>query len=141
MERVELRRQQQSVRGGIRDPGHRPGESDPDWPLVLRIEFPRPTGVKCQICADIDPGPNAYQKPETAVGGAPEQGVFSNDGKTMYVVDYGEVYTNFQMPTPFYHCGEVRRDLDDHLYGPATMSMIRKKVGTGFPKDHAQTKR
>jgi len=28
--------------------------------------------------------------------------VFSNDGKTMYVVDYGEVYTNFQMPTPFY---------------------------------------
>ena len=43
--------------------------------------------------------------------------VFSNDGKTMYVVDYGEVYTNFQMPTPFYTVGEVRRDLDDHLYG------------------------
>jgi hypothetical protein len=32
--------------------------------------------------------------------------VFSNDGKTMYVVDYGEVYTNFQMPTPFYTVGK-----------------------------------
>jgi sugar lactone lactonase YvrE len=32
----------------------------------------------------------------------PNRVVFSNDGKTMYVVDYGEVYTNFQMPTPFY---------------------------------------
>ena len=27
-------------------------------------------------------------------------------GKTMYVVDYGEVYTNFQMPTPFYIMGK-----------------------------------
>ena len=28
--------------------------------------------------------------------------VFSNDGTTMYVVDYGEVHTDFEMPSPFY---------------------------------------
>ena len=25
-----------------------------------------------------------------------------NDGKTMYIVDYGEVFTDFEMPSPFY---------------------------------------
>jgi len=27
---------------------------------------------------------------------------FSNDGNTMYVVDYGEVFTDFYQPSPFY---------------------------------------
>ena len=55
----------------------------------------------------LDPGPNAYQKPENRGGlERPNRVVFSNDGKTMYVVDYGEVYTNFQMPTPFYTVGK-----------------------------------
>ena len=28
--------------------------------------------------------------------------VFSNDGRTMYVIDYGEVFTDFQMTPQFY---------------------------------------
>ena len=28
--------------------------------------------------------------------------MFSNDGRTMYIVDYGEVFTDFEMPSPFY---------------------------------------
>ena len=72
--------------------------------MVLRVEFLEPTGVKWSNFAhNIEPGPNAYQKPENRGGlERPNKVVFSNDGKTMYVVDYGEVYTNFQMPTPFY---------------------------------------
>ena len=27
---------------------------------------------------------------------------FSTDGKTMYVADYGELYVNYQMESPFY---------------------------------------
>ena len=48
-------------------------------------------------------GRNAYQKEEN-MGGIerPNDVVFSNDGKTMYIVDYGEVYTDFEMPSPFY---------------------------------------
>jgi len=87
---------------GILDTG--PESLIPTWPLVLRIEFLEPTGVKwSKFAQNIDPGPNAYQKPENRGGlERPNRVVFSNDGKTMYVVDYGEVYTNFQMPTPFY---------------------------------------
>ena len=39
-------------------------------------------------------------------GHGPTTGVFSNDGKTMYVVDYGEVHADFEMPSPFYIVGE-----------------------------------
>src|SRR6267142_5719673 len=87
---------------GILDTG--PESLIPTWPLVLRIEFLEPTGVKwSRFAQNVDPGPNAYQKPENRGGlERPNRVVFSNDGKTMYVVDYGEVYTNFQMPTPFY---------------------------------------
>lgn len=28
--------------------------------------------------------------------------VFANDGKTLYVVDYGELYVDFSMPSPFF---------------------------------------
>ena len=53
---------------------------------------------------NIDPGPNAYQKPENRGGfERTNDVVFSNDGKTMYVVDYGELYIDFTMPTPFYY--------------------------------------
>ena len=71
---------------------------------MLRVEFLNPTGIKwSEFAHNVEPGPNAYQKPENRGGlERPNKVVFSNDGKTMYVVDYGEVYTNFQMPTPFY---------------------------------------
>jgi hypothetical protein len=87
---------------GILDTG--PESLVPTWPLVLRVQFLDPTGIKwSEFAHNIDPGPNAYQKPENRGGlERPNKVVFSNDGKTMYVVDYGEVYTNFQMPTPFY---------------------------------------
>ena len=71
---------------------------------MLAVEFLEPAGVKWSYFArNIDMGPNAYQKPEN-VGGLerPNDVVFSNDGKTLYVVDYGEVFTDFTQPTPFY---------------------------------------
>ena len=47
--------------------------------------------------------PTAYQKEENRGGlERPNDVVFSNDGKTMYIVDYGEVFTDFEMPSPFY---------------------------------------
>jgi hypothetical protein len=63
-----------------------------------------PAGVKWSYVArTIDMGPNAYQKAENR-GGMERTNdvVFSNDGKTMYVVDYGELYTDFTLPSPFY---------------------------------------
>ena len=59
---------------GILDTGRRvwsrPGQ------LVLRIEFLEPTGVKwSKFAQNIDPGPNAYQKPENRGGlERPERG-------------------------------------------------------------------
>jgi hypothetical protein len=87
---------------GILDTG--PESLIATWPVVLRIEFLEPTGIKwTKFAHNVDPGPNAYQKPENRGGlERPNKVVFSNDGKTMYVVDYGEVFTNFNMPTPFY---------------------------------------
>jgi hypothetical protein len=87
---------------GILDTG--PESLIPTWPQVLKIEFLEPTGVKWSSLAhNIDPGPNAYQKKENQGGlERPNDVVFSNDGATMYVIDYGEVYTDFAMPTPFY---------------------------------------
>ena len=32
----------------------------------------------------------------------PNKVVFANDGRTMYVVDYGEVFTDFYKTPPFY---------------------------------------
>jgi hypothetical protein len=72
--------------------------------VILKIDFLEPTGIKwSKFAHNVDAGPNAYQKPENR-GGLERTNdvVFSNDGKTMYVVDYGEVFTNFQMPTQFY---------------------------------------
>jgi hypothetical protein len=87
---------------GILDTG--PESLVPTWPAVLRVEFLEPTGVKwSEFAHNIEPGPNAYQKPENRGGlERPNDVVFSNDGRTMYVVDYGEVYTDFTMPAPFY---------------------------------------
>jgi len=76
----------------------------PTWPAIIKIEFLQPAGVKWSyFMRNRDPGPNAYQKPENR-GGLERTNdvVFSNDGKTMYVVDYGEVFTDFTKPTPFY---------------------------------------
>ena len=87
---------------GILDTG--PESLIPSWPVILKIDFLEPTGIKwSKFAHNVDGGPNAYQKPENR-GGLERTNdvVFSNDGKTMYVVDYGEVFTNFQMPTPFY---------------------------------------
>jgi hypothetical protein len=87
---------------GILDTG--PESLIPTWPLILRIEFLDPTGIKWyRFAQNIEPGPNAYQKEENRGGlERPNDVVFSNDGRTMYVVDYGEVYTDFEMPSPFY---------------------------------------
>jgi glucose/arabinose dehydrogenase len=87
---------------GLLDTG--PESLIPSWPLILKIDFLEPAGIKwSKFAHNVDAGPNAYQKAENR-GGLERTNdvVFSNDGKTMYVVDYGEVFTNFQMPTPFY---------------------------------------
>ncbi|MCC2662486.1 MAG: glucose dehydrogenase [Geminicoccaceae bacterium] len=87
---------------GILDTG--PESLVPTWPAVLDIEFLEPSGVKWSYFArNIEMGPNAYQQ-EANRGGIerPNDVVFSNDGRTMYIVDYGEVYTDFEMPSPFY---------------------------------------
>lgn len=87
---------------GILDTG--PESLIPTWPAVLDIEFLEPSGVKWSyFVRNIEMGPNAYQDEENRGGiERPNDVVFSNDGRTMYVVDYGEVYTDFEMPTPFY---------------------------------------
>ena len=87
---------------GILDTG--PESLVATWPAVLDVEFLEPSGVKWSYFArNIDMGPNAYQKPENRGGlERPNDVVFSNDGKTMYIVDYGEVFTDFYMPSPFY---------------------------------------
>jgi hypothetical protein len=87
---------------GILDTG--PESLVPTWPAVLDIEFLEPSGVKWSYFGrNIEMGPNAYQQ-EANRGGIerPNDVVFSNDGRTMYIVDYGEVYTDFEMPSPFY---------------------------------------
>ncbi len=87
---------------GVIDNG--PESLVPTWPVVIKIEFLNPTGVKWSyFMRNIDPGPNAYQKPENR-GGMERTNdvVFSNDGKTMYVVDYGELYIDYSMPSPFF---------------------------------------
>ena len=87
---------------GIIDNG--PDSLVPTWPAIVKIDFLEPVGVKWSYFArNVDMGPNAYQKPENR-GGLERTNdvVFSNDGKTMYVVDYGELYTDFTMPSPFY---------------------------------------
>lgn len=87
---------------GIIDNG--PESLEPMWPVVVKIEFLDPTGVKWSIFAqNMDPGPNAYQKKENRGGFERTNDVeFSNDGRTMYVGDYGELYVNYQMESPFY---------------------------------------
>ncbi len=87
---------------GILDTG--PESLTPTWPAVLQVQFLEPTGVKWSYFArNIEMGPNAYQKPENRGGlERPNDVVFSNDGKIMYVVDYGEVFGDFTKPTPFY---------------------------------------
>ncbi|MGI9420876.1 MAG: hypothetical protein ACR2RA_23885, partial [Geminicoccaceae bacterium] len=87
---------------GILDTG--PESLEPTWPVILQVEFLEPSGVKWSyFMRNIEMGPNAYQKEENRGGiERPNDVVFSNDGKTMYVIDYGEVYTDFEMPSPFY---------------------------------------
>jgi hypothetical protein len=87
---------------GILDTG--PESLVPTWPAVLQVEFLEPSGVKWSYFArNVEMGPAAYQEEENRGGlERPNDVVFSNDGRTMYVVDYGEVYTDFEMPSPFY---------------------------------------
>ena len=105
LERLGLRQGQPPVRRGLRHPGHRAGE--PRCRPGRRscdVEFLEPSGVKWSYFArNIEMGPNAYQQEENRGGlERPNDVVFSNDGKTMYIVDYGEVFTDFEMPSPFY---------------------------------------
>ncbi len=88
---------------GVIDNG--PESLVPTWPVIVQVDFLNPTGVKWSTFAgNVEPGPNAYQKPANR-GGMERTNdvVFSNDGKTMYVVDYGELYVDFTMPSPFYY--------------------------------------
>lgn len=87
---------------GILDTG--PESLVPTWPVILDIEFLEPSGVRWSYFArNIDMGPSAYQEPDNRGGiERPNDVVFSNDGATMYIVDYGEVFTDFEMPSPFY---------------------------------------
>jgi hypothetical protein len=87
---------------GILDTG--PESVEPTWPAVLDVEFLEPTGIKWSYFArNVEMGPSAYQEPENRGGlERPNDVVFSNDGRIMYVVDYGEVHTDFTQPTPFY---------------------------------------
>ena len=87
---------------GILDTG--PESIVPTWPMVLHIEFLEPSGIKWHAFAEnVNPGPSSYQTPEDRGGlERPNDVVFSNDGKTMYIVDYGEVFVDFEMPSPFY---------------------------------------
>lgn len=88
---------------GILDTG--PESIEPTWPAILDIEFLEPSGIKWSYLArNIEMGPNAYQTSDETRGGMerPNDVVFSNNGKTMYIVDYGEVHTDFEMPSPFY---------------------------------------
>ena len=105
---------------GILDTG--PESLIPTWPVVLRVEFLEPTGIKwSQFARNIEPGPNAYQKPENRGGlERPNKVVFSNDGKTMYVVDYGEVYHRLPDADAVLHGAQVGRDLDDQEEGHVT---------------------
>jgi hypothetical protein len=52
--------------------------------VLLRIEFLEATGIKRSMFAhNIEPGPNAYQKPENRGGlERPNRVVLSNDGRT-----------------------------------------------------------
>jgi hypothetical protein len=87
---------------GIIDNG--PDSLVPTWPAIVQVDFLNPAGVKWSYFArNMEMGPNAYQKAENR-GGLERTSdvVFSNDGKTLYVVDYGELYVDFTMPTPFY---------------------------------------
>lgn len=87
---------------GIIDNG--PESLRPMWPAIVKIQFLNPAGIKWSIFAEnMEPGPNAYQKKENRGGFERTNDVeFSMDGKTMYVADYGELYVNYQMESPFY---------------------------------------
>src|SRR5438094_207109 len=87
---------------GIIDNG--PESLVPTWPAIIKIEFLQPAGVKWSyFLRNKEPGPNAYQKPGNRGGfERTNDVVFSNDGKTMYVVDYGELYIDYSMPSPFF---------------------------------------
>lgn len=87
---------------GIVDNG--PESLVPTWPAIVQVDFLNPSGVKWSYFArNPEMGPNAYQKPENRGGmERPSDVAFSNDGKTLYVVDYGELYVDFTMPTPYY---------------------------------------
>jgi hypothetical protein len=84
---------------GILDTG--PESLVPSWPTVLR-EFPEPAGVKWSYFArNVERSLNAYQEAANRGGTErPNDVVFSKDGKTIYVVDHGEVHTDVTMPSP-----------------------------------------
>jgi hypothetical protein len=87
---------------GIADNG--PESLVPRWPVIVKVEFLDPTGIKwSEFAHNMGPGPLAYQQKENRGGFERLNDVeFSKDGKTMYVADYGEVYVNYQMESPFY---------------------------------------
>lgn len=59
----------------------------------------RTTGYRCCVALNSE----ACQKPENSGGLERSNDVlFSNDSKTMYGVDYGELHVDFTMPSPFY---------------------------------------
>ena len=116
---------------GILDTG--PESLEPTWPAVLDIEFLEPSGIKWSYFArNVEMGPNAYQKPgEPGWARAPERCRVPNDGRTMYIVDYGEVFTDFEMPLAVLHRAQVRRDLELSPEPPGS-SGFRGGAGAGW---------
>ena len=86
---------------GILDTG--PESLEATWPAVLDVEFLEPSGEVVLLRPQHRHGPERV--PEAGEPGGlerPNDVVFSTDGKTMYIVDYGEVFTDFYKPSPFY---------------------------------------
>ena len=88
---------------GILDTG--PESLTPTWPAVLQVEFLEPTGRQVVVLRPQHrDGPERLSEAREPgrPGAAERRRVFGNDGKTMYVVDYGEVFADFTQASPFY---------------------------------------
>ena len=100
-----LRRRQQPVRRGLRHPRHRArrASSRPGRRCCGSSSWSRPASSGRTSPATSRWARTPTRSPRTgAAWSGRTTSSSANDGRTMYVVDYGEVYTDFTMPSPFY---------------------------------------